>query len=191
MVVPDDEGASWRYRGGIIFKNGCFNEHSVVELADGRLCMLDRCKKETTQSFSADGGKTWQPQSTTFPHVNSKSVIRRLQSGNLLVVRHGQDITTATPERQELSVFLTTDEGKTWAGTPLLEERLNVSHPDIAQDTNGDIYVDRDRERYDATKILFRCFREQDLKSGTIRTPGSSPRNLVKSKAGMIIAAGR
>jgi hypothetical protein len=68
--------------------------------------MLPRCKKEIAQSYSADGGKTWQPQSTAFPHVNSKAVIRRMQSGNLLVIRHGQDITKTTPKRQELTSFL-------------------------------------------------------------------------------------
>jgi hypothetical protein len=38
--------------------------------------------------------------------VNSKAVIRRMQSGNLLVIRHGQDITKTTPKRQELTSFL-------------------------------------------------------------------------------------
>lgn len=52
--------------------DSCFNEHSVVELNDGRLWRLSRGMKEALQSYSADGGKTWQPQSTAFPHVNSK-----------------------------------------------------------------------------------------------------------------------
>jgi hypothetical protein len=51
-------GASWRYRGGIIFEDSCFNEHSVVELADGRLWMLSRGMREPFQSFSRDGGAT-------------------------------------------------------------------------------------------------------------------------------------
>ena len=91
--------------------------------------MLSRCMKEIAQSFSTDGGKTWQPQSTAFPHVNSKAVIRRLQSGNLLVIRHGQDITKATPARQELTAFLSMDEGMTWSSKLLLDERTGVSYP--------------------------------------------------------------
>ena len=35
VFVSDDEGGHWRYRGGIIFKDSCFNEHTVVELQDG------------------------------------------------------------------------------------------------------------------------------------------------------------
>jgi hypothetical protein len=157
----------------------------VVELQDGRLWMLSRCKKETAQSFSTDGGKTWQPQSTAFPHVNSKSVIRRLQSGNLLVIRHGQDITKATPARQEITAFLTPDEGKTWSNALLLDERTGVSYPDIGQAPNGDIYVHYDRNRGSDAEILFVRFREEDVKAGRLVTAAASLKNLVKSKLGM------
>jgi hypothetical protein len=185
VFVSDDEGASWRFRGGIIFKDSCFNEHTVAELNDGRLWMLSRGMKETFQSFSADGGKTWQPQSTAFPHVNSKAVIRRLQSGHLLVIRHGQDIMKATPARQELTAFLTTDEGKTWSGKLLLDERTNISYPDIAQAPNGDIYVHYDRERTGAAEILFARFREEDVKAGKLISQDAALKNLVKNKLGM------
>ena len=168
VFVSDDEGGHWRYRGGIIFKDSCFNEHTVVELQDGRLWMLSRGMKEALQSFSDDGGKTWQPQSTAFPHVNSKCVFRRLQSGNILLIRHGQDISKATPARQELTAFLTTDEGKTWSGKLLLDERTGVSYPDIAQAPNGDIYVHYDRNRYGDAEILFARFREEDVKAGKL-----------------------
>ena len=190
VFVSDDEGASWRYRGGIIFNESNFNEHSVVELNDGRLWMLSRCKRETAQSFSADGGKTWQPQSTAFPHVNSKSVIRRLQSGNILVIRHGRDITKATPARQELTAFLTTDEGRTWSRGLLLDERTGVSYPDVAQAPNGDIYVHYDRNRGSDAEILFARFREEDAQAGKLVSPEAAVRNLVKSRSGMHRGAG-
>jgi len=185
VFVSDDEGGHWRYRGGIIYKDSCFNEHTVAELNDGRLWMLSRGMKETFQSFSADGGKTWEPQSTAFPHVNSKAVIRRLQSGHLLVIRHGQDITKATPKRQELTAFLSTDDGKTWSGKLLLDERDNVSYPDIAQAPNGDIYIHYDRERTGAAEILFARFREEDVQAGKLISKNAALKNLVKSKLGM------
>ena len=183
VFVSDDEGGHWRYRGGIIYEDSFFNEHSVVELNDGRLWMLERCKKETAQSFSDDGGKTWQPQSTAFPHVNSKAVIRRLQSGHLLVIRHGQDITKATPKRQELTAFLSTDDGKTWSGKLLLDERDNVSYPDIAQAPNGDIYIHYDRDRTGAAEILFARFREEDVQAGKLISKAAALKSIVKSKA--------
>jgi len=185
VFVSDDEGGHWRYRGGIIYKDSCFNEHTVAELNDGRLWMLSRGMKETFQSFSTDGGKTWEPQSTAFPHVNSKAIVRRLQSGHLLVIRHGQDITKATPKRQELTAFLCTDDGKTWSGKLLLDKRDNVSYPDIAQAPNGDIYVHYDRERTGAAEILFARFREEDVQAGKLVSKDAALKNLVKSKLGM------
>ena len=185
VFVSDDEGSHWRYRGGIIFKDSCFNEHSVVELQDGQLRMLSRGKKEALQSFSDDGGRTWQPQSTAFPHVNSKSIFRRLLSGNLLLIRHGQDVTKATHVRKELTAFLSPDDGETWSGGLLLDERNNVSYPDIAQAPNGDIYVHYDRERTGAAEILFAKFREEDVLAKKITTTGATLKNLVKSRLGM------
>ncbi|MBU6302298.1 MAG: glycoside hydrolase [Verrucomicrobia bacterium] len=183
VFVSDDEGGHWRYRGGIIYQDSCFNEHTVAELNDGRLWMLSRGMKATFQSFSTDGGKTWQPQSTAFPHVNSKAVIRRLQSGHLLIIRHGREITKATAKRKELTAFLTSDEGKSWSGKLLLDERNDVSYPDIAQAPNGDIYVHYDRERTGAAEILFARFREEDVQAGKLVSKDAALKNLVKSRA--------
>jgi len=195
VFVSDDEGASWRYRGGIIFKDSCFNEHSVVEKRDGTLWMLSRGMKEAFQSFSTDGGKTWQPQTTFFPHVNSKALFRRLKSGNLLLIRHGaafdRQPKDSTEEwnwgkgRSHLTAFLSTDDGKTWSGGLLLDERHPVSYPDIAQTPNGDIYVHYDRDRNGAAEILFARFREEDVQAGKLVSQDAALKNLVKSKRGM------
>jgi hypothetical protein len=185
VFVSDDEGGHWRYRGGIIFKDSCFNEHSVVELQDGRLWMLSRGMKEALQSFSDDGGKTWQPQSTAFPHVNSKSVVRRLRSGAILLVRHGQELTKPTAGREQLTAFLSEDDGKTWSPGLLLDDRGSVSYPDIAQAPNGDIYVHYDRNRYTDAEILFARFREEDAKASRLVSANASLKNIIKSKLGM------
>jgi sialidase-1 len=191
VFVSDDEGASWCYRGGIVFQDSCFNEHSVVEKADGTLWMLSRCMKEIAQSFSTDGGKTWQPQTIFFPHVNSKAVFRRLESGNILLVKHGQEMDTPTTWRKRpgdwgvrdnLTAFLTTDEGRTWSAGLLLDERKRVSYPDIAQAPNGDIYVHYDRNRDSHAEILFARFREEDVQAGTLVSQDAALKNLVKSR---------
>jgi hypothetical protein len=195
VFVSDDEGGHWRYRGGNIFKDSCFNEHSVVEKQDGTLWMLSRCMKEIAQSFSTDGGKTWQPQTTFFPQVNSKAVFRRLKSGHLLLIKHGATFNTPAKDSSEawnwgkgrsyLTAFLSTDDGKTWPSSLLLDERSPVSYPDIAQTPNGDIYVHYDRDRTGAAEILFACFREEDVQAGTLISKNAALKNLVKSKLGM------
>ena len=196
VFVSADEGGLWRYRGGINFKNSAFFEPSVVELNDNVLWMIARCRDEYAQSFSDDGGRTWQPQSTAFPNVNSRSVIRRLQSGNFLLIRNGQDLTKATAKREELTAYLIV--AGNWldayyrklgdsvvSGKLLLDERTNVAYPDIAQAPNGDIYVNYDRERTGVAEILFARFREEDVKAGKLVSAGASLKNVIKSKDGM------
>ena len=62
--VVESKVDHWRYCGGHIFNDSCFNEHSVLELTDGRLWMLSRCHKEIAQSFSENGGRAWGPIET-------------------------------------------------------------------------------------------------------------------------------
>jgi hypothetical protein len=186
VFVSDDQGGHWRYRGGIIYTNSSFNEQSVVELEDGRLWMLSRCIHEAAQSFSDDGGKTWSVQETAFPHVNAMSVIRRLASGNILLVKHGTGITSEpSGVRDNLTAFLTTDEGETWSPGLLLDERKAVSYPDIAQTPDGDIYVQYDYQRSRAAEILFARFREEDVEAGKFTTGTASSRNVIKDINGM------
>ena len=155
VFISDDEGESWRFRGGTIFDDSCFNEHSVVELDDGRLWLLSRCFTEAAQSFSHDGGRTWSPQSRAFPHANSRCAFRRLQSGSVLLVKHGQSMEEATPSRSHLCAFLCTDAAAlTWSGGLLLDEREAVSYPDVAQAPDGSIYVHYDRGRATVCSIL-------------------------------------
>jgi hypothetical protein len=147
--------------------------------------------REASQSFSRDGGATWEPQTTFFPHVNSKAVFRRLASGSLLLVKHGQDMATS-PERKgpqdwgvrkELTAFLSSDDGKTWSKGLVLDERAGVSYPDIAQAPNGDVYVHYDRDRGGAAEILFARFRDEDVQAGRLVTSNAAFKQLVKSRA--------
>ena len=182
VFVSDDEGGHWRYRGGIIFKDSCLNEHSVVELQDGRLWMLSRGMKAALQSFSDDGGKTWQPQSTAFPHVNSKAVIPPPAIRRDPAHPARPDIAKATPRGRNSPRFSPRTKAKLGPAGLLLDERTGVSYPDIAQAPNGDIYVHYDRNRGSDAEILFARFREEDVQAGKLVSKDASLKNIVKSK---------
>ena len=188
--VSLDEGDHWRHRGGMIFEESCFNEHSIVELRDGRLWMLSRCHAEVAQSFSQDGGITWQPQQTAFSHISSKCAFRRLRSGNILLVKHGTELGVATLTRCDLTAFLSMDDGATWSGGLLLDERKGVSYPEIAQAPDGDIYVHYDHNRAKDAEILCARFREEDVLAGTISTARAVLKNAIKDRRGMRKRAG-
>ena len=149
--------------------------------------MLSRCHKEISQSFSENGGRAWGEQSTAFPHANAKCVARRLKSGRILLVKHGKDFVNRTG-RWDLTAFLSEDDGKTWKGGLLLDERRDgtgVSYPDIAQASDGTIYVHYDRGRTTHAEILFARFRDEDVLAKKVTSAGAALKNVVKDRAGM------
>ncbi len=64
----------------------------------------------------------------------------------------------------------------------MLDERKNVSDPDITQTPNGDIYVHYDRDRTGAAEILFARFREEDVLAGKLLSKDAALQQLVKSR---------
>lgn len=164
LVISHDQGISWQERGAVNvpeIERNC-DEHSVIERKDGSLWMLIRVKSGIGEGISVDAGKTWSPFTfSEIKHTNSRFFIRRLQSGNLLLVKHGPiDIKT---ERSHLMAFLSKDDGKTWSKGLLLDERLRASYPDGQQDTDGTIYLVYDYMRTKDQHIFMTSFTEDDI----------------------------
>ncbi|HEY8389569.1 MAG TPA: sialidase family protein, partial [Clostridia bacterium] len=173
-----DKGQTWSKIGAAtsVANKKYFHESQIVELKDGRLWMLSRIESGSgggiEQSFSSDGGKTWTTMQSGlgYPLIGpgSKFHIMRLKSGNLLFVSHN-----STSVRNNLTAYLSEDEGKTWSAL-LLDERSIVSYPDAAQGEDGTIYVIYDRNRsaaqagnnYPSQEIRLAKFTEEDLKAG-------------------------
>lgn len=163
MVVSTDKGESWQVRGGahVPPEMRSFDEHHIVERKDGSLWMLVRLAKPAIgESESTDRGKTWSTVAPgKLPHVSSRFFIRRLKSGNLLLVKHADGVTA----RSHLTASLSRDEGKTWEGGLLLDERSGVSYPDGVQAENGAIYIIHDHNRTQEREILMSVFTEGDI----------------------------
>jgi len=185
VYASTDQGATWEYRGGVNFTNHRFNEHSIVELDDGRIMMYSRCKTEIRKSYSSDGGRTWTAEEIAFPHVDSLAMIRTLPSGNLLLIKHGTSMTEATDIRRDLAAFISRDGGETWEGGLLLDSGKYVSYPDIAIGADGTIYVQYDQYRSSAALILLARFTEEEVLAGTISKEGSALRQTIKDTAGI------
>src|SRR5690606_17854211 len=121
------EGKTWTLQGGPFNKpTSNFYEHMCVQLKDGNIWMLQRNIQE---SISTDKGKTWTPLKKVkgLASANSRVFISRLKSGNLLLIYNDS---TEGKKRKNLTARLSTDEGKTWSSTLLLDERDDVSYPD-------------------------------------------------------------
>ncbi len=180
ILESRDAGETFILKGGANVPTRTFDEHMVIELRDRRLWMLVRTASGIGQSFSSDGGRTWTPgEPSKLKGPNSRFFIRRLQSGNLIFIGHDSDgqhtegENKAWPGRSRLKAWLSRDDGVTWEGGLMLDERKNVSYPDGAQDTQGKIHIIHDRERHLVREILFSSFREEDVLAGNCVSPKS------------------
>jgi hypothetical protein len=164
VYASHDDGQSVERRGGaqVPGTQASPNEHMLAELADGRLWMLVRTDYGVGESFSSDGGRTWTPvRDSGIEHPPSRFFLRRLDSGALLLVTHEQ-----ATERTGLVARLSTDDGDSWRGGFVIEERESVSYPDGVQAADGRIHIIYDRERHGAREILAATFREADAEAG-------------------------
>lgn len=188
VYVSKDQGASWTLLGGANIPNRVFDEHMLVEKKNGDLWMLARTRTGIAESFSKDGGKTWsEGQTSSIPHINSRFFVRRLASGNLLMVRHnppeGVD-RSKTSSRSHLTAYLSDDDGVTWKGGVILDERVGISYPDGVQSPDGSILIIYDFDRKGARQILMARFREEDVLAGKLSSEGASERILVNQASG-------
>ena len=178
-----DQGKTWSLRGGVKVPQSNCDENMVVQRRDGSLWMLIRTYYGIAETFSKDGGLTWSsPQPSKIKHTVSRFFIRRLDSGNLILVKHGK-IDQKTKGRRDLRAFISDDDGQTWRGGLMLDDRLAVSYPDGVQAPDGRIYLTYDYNRHTDKEIYIAVFTEADILAGKIVNKNSQLRILV-NKAG-------
>jgi len=186
VFVSTDKGATWQRRGAATFPNPDWHEHMIVERKDKSLWMLARTSKGIMQSTSRDGGRTWakptEPPAIRQP--NARFHIRRLSSGNLLLVKHGDHI-DKHEGRVQLSAWLSDDDGQSWKGGLILDERKGVSYPDGFQAPDGTIYISYDRNRSQDGEILLARFTEEDILAKKLLGSKSKLKMLISRPLGM------
>ncbi len=163
VFVSQDQGKTWKRRGMVQFPAPDWHEHMIVERRDGELWMLARTRNGIMESTSSDKGRTWSsPVRSAIKHPVARFFIRRLASGRLLLVKHGNRI-DAHQGRVMLSAWLSDDDGKTWKGGLVLDDRKGVSYPDGFQAPDGTLYISYDRNRATDGEILLARFTEVDV----------------------------
>ena len=182
VLVSSDQGHTWTRRGGRRFPEPNFYEHHVLEREGGSLWMLARTQNGIMQSHSRDKGLTWAaPTRSTINHPVARFHVQRLQSGRVLLVKHGETI-DAHEGRSKLTAWLSDDEGRTWTGGLMLDERTGISYPDGFQAPDGMIYTSYDRNRAMDAEILIAKFSESDVVARRLVDPRSRLRTVVRTK---------
>lgn len=189
-----DKGKTLSAKGAMRVSEECrsHSEHMVVELKDGRLWMLVRTNYGIGQSFSPDKGITWTNlEPSGIPHTSSRFFIRRLRSGNILLVKncgmdeHDENGDPVNFTRTKMTAFLSEDEGNSWKGGLLLEERV-CTYPDGGQSPDGTIYVIYDHGRRKDNEILMSRFTEEDILARKVVSEKGKLGLLVNKATGVI-----
>ncbi|MFM8905474.1 MAG: sialidase family protein, partial [Verrucomicrobiota bacterium] len=176
-VVSEDKGQTFKVRGQIEVSHELHAiEPMPVERKDGSLWMLTRTgdagdlmtPQGISELTSTDRGISWTaPKPSAIKHTASRFHISRLQSGNLLLVKHSAidvDLTTVGKKmRRELTAFISQDDGKSWSKGLMIDERIGCSYPDAQQSADGTIYLTWDFNRSKDQEILMTTFREEDV----------------------------
>jgi hypothetical protein len=179
VFASTDQGATWERRGMATFPNPDWHEHMLVERRHGSLWMLARTRNGIMESTSTDAGRTWSPAvDSVIKHPNARFHVRRLQSGRLLLIKHGDRI-DAHEGRVQLSAWLSDDDGRTWQGGLVLDERRGISYPDGFQSPEGTLYISYDRNRATDGEILMARFTEADIVAGRLTSPQSKLKMLI------------
>ncbi len=165
-VVSTNRGKTWSVKGAchIPEEIQTFDEHMIVEKNDGSLLLWMRTKTGIGESISRNGGQTWSKmEQSKVEHPSARFFIRKMSSGNLLLVKHGPILMRTG--RSHLMAFISKDDGKTWSKGLLIDERLSVSYPDGQQTKDGTIYITYDYSRTGEQKIYMTSFKEEDVLS--------------------------
>jgi len=180
VLASTDQGKTFQLRGTANIadpKRRGPDEEMIVERKDGSLWMLVRMQG-MAESISNDGGKTWSPvERSTIKHNTSRFFLRRLRSGSLLLVKHGP--LGKRTKREQLTAYISDDDGKTWQGGLMIDARDDVTYPDGVQAEDGTIYLVYDYHRTPEGIIHMATFREDDVRAGKQVTDKVSLRVLI------------
>ena len=186
VYKTSDNGKTFIRLGGADVKKRTFDEHMLYEMDNGVLRMLVRLQNGIADTYSYDRGNTWSKgQTTELGGPSSRFFIKKLRSGRVLLINHHK-----FTRRNNLTAFLSDDDGKTFPHSLMLDERDSVSYPDAVEMDDGSIYIVYDRERgcfkssleevyASAREILTAKITEDDIMNGSITSEGSFSKRVV------------
>lgn len=188
VLFSRDNGETFVWRRGPDVPERTFDEHMIIEQSDGRLRLFVRTGYGIGSAVSTPDGGEWQDIGDSgLGGPNSRFAVRRLRSGRLCLINHQmphrlpQEKLTSC--RENLTAWLSDDDGASWYGRMLIDGRKDVSYPDFAEAGDGFIYLVHDHDRTGCGEIILSRFKEDDIAAGRIVSPGAYCRMVVSALA--------
>lgn len=167
-VYSDDNGLTWQVSGRAS-TNG--DEAKVTELVDGRILMSIRHSGKRRYNISEDGGKTWQPTTSTWNDITAPAcngdVIRYTsvsQGHNKNRLLHSVPKGT---QRKDVTVYVSYDEGLTWpVSKTIMPYNSAYSSLCVLPDGTIGLYVEEDSSGVSGYSTVFYNFSIEWLTNG-------------------------
>ena len=155
VVYSDDNGHTWQvsdraYSGG--------DEAKLMELVDGRVLISVRQSGDRGYNYSSDGGATWGTQgrwqcmSTNACNGDILRLSALDQNGRCNILLHS---ITNSMQREDVSIFVSYDEGETWQDPILLFDGPSV-YSSITRMPNGGVGVFLEQNPDGACELWFK-----------------------------------
>lgn len=126
-----------------------FDEITVCERRFGELRFLARTNRGYyVCSDSYDDGDTWTIAREYEKAPGTRCYFGKLKNGMTVYVRN-----VSNEQRTGIKISLSKDGGDTFPYEMILDERENISYPDLDEDEYGNIYIIYDRERDNRIKL--------------------------------------
>ena len=191
IFISKDQGATWAWQSVIKIPEHLnpdqVAESMIVEKKDKSLWFMGRTMGNIVESFSTDRGITWSSpiEQKHITHPRARFHLRRLSSGRILLIKHGETINNYDPQyngRNQLSAWLSEDEGISWKGGLMLDERFHVSYPDATQSLDGTIYTVNDWDRGKLGQIVLSGITEEDILAGKLVSSSSKLKIVIRPR---------
>ena len=172
VYASEDNGSTWTLRGTATMQNPYHTclEASIVELSDGTLWMTSRIEKNANgmeECYSYDRGRTWVDYKdgldAPLQTPGSRFWMSKLSSGNLILI-----VNANLQTRSDLTIYLSTDDGKTWPYSYYIEKHFELTSPVAFEDESGLIYISYDRGRLSNLEVRGIKLREEDIIAGKL-----------------------
>ena len=141
--VSDDNGNTFTRRYGGIKQSTPFDEGIAYQKKDGSIRLMARTNLGyIAESVSTDNGESWSDGVLTdIESPNTRLFVARTPSGRMLLVNNDDKAV-----RQNMTVYLSEDDGMSWKYKKCIDARRGLSYPDV-DFHDGRIYLTYDRER--------------------------------------------
>ena len=150
LRCSDNEGESF-YNVAVDGKPdvNVYDEIAVCEISLDKLRFLARTNRGYyVYSDSLDGGNTWTVAQEYEKAPSSRCYYGKLRNGMIAYVRNISD-----EKRLGMKICLSEDGGETFPYEMMIDNRENLSYPDLDEDEHGNIYIVYDRERDNRIKL--------------------------------------